>query len=767
MRYFLCETVLINNKGLGVNLESKVDQDTKKRRIPDVSIQDYFGIILRGKWIIFFTLIAVTLAAFLYTRFADPVYKASASILINTKMAQPAIFLDVLKRWESDKNFTQNELEILKSTSLASEVAQRLLDRKYLDSAKLLPILIIQPKKDEENHRQFATVDEIVGKFEKTVDFAELPETDVIQIIAKSKNATEAALIANTIAQAYYDRNIRGSRAKSQSFREFLEVQLVDKRRALSESEDSLQSYMDRHGIVSLDDESRKLIDQLANLESQRDETNISIQSLTKMLASYQEQIPEQQKTVAKAIGDANDPYIRLLQEQLAKLEVQRDVTVAQNPTITEKEIYSKKISEIDEQIKSLRTQLQKRTNEFLGNLLPGSQTGTETAAYLKQVIQRSIETKMELQTLEAKKKALNDVLATYEKQFGQLPGKNIRFARLQRAKLSNEKLYITIQEKYNDAVMTEQSQFGYVEIIDPATVPDKPSSPKVFLIHFLGLVLGFVLGVVIVFVKERLDLKIQSPEDLKREGLTIRGTIVQMKNGIKPNKENPLLGLSQPFSPVAEAFKHLRTNLQYVVDGKNIRSLLITSSRPGEGKTTILANLAIAFGQLGKKVLAVDADLRKPTLYTFFEGKIQPGLTEFLLGQSTIEEIIQPTRIENVYLVSSGGKSRSSSELISSAKMQKFLIDMQSEFDLVLLDSPPVLAGTEPTILSTLTDQVIVVVSAGETRFGELLRTIEELAEPQGKTPGVVLNKFNLYRAYGIPYGRSGYGYYPYASKS
>jgi len=748
-------------------LELKTEQETKKNRIPSISIQDYLGIIIRGKWIILSTVIIFIVAAFLFTKLTPPVYKATASILINTRMAQSSIFLDALKRWENDKNFTQNEMEILKSKSLASEVAQRLLERKYLDSAKLVPINIIQPDKDKEGVRQYATVDEIVGKFDKIVDFAEMPETDVIQINAKSKNALEAALIANTFAQVYYDRNIQASRAKSQAFREFLEKQLEDKKRALSQSEDSLQSYMDRYGIVSLDDESKKLIDKLASLESQRDETNINIQSLSKLLASYQEQIPEQQKTVAKAIGDANDPYIRMLQEQIAKLEVQRDVTVAQNPSITEKEIYSKKISEIDEQIKSLRNQLQKRTNEFLGNLLPGAQTGTETAGYLKQIIQKSIEAKMELQSLEAKKKALDAVIASYEGQFGQLPSKNIRFARLQRTKSSNEKLYITIQEKYNEALMTEQSQFGYVEIIDRATVPDKPSSPKVFLILALGLVMGGFVGVVIVFVKERLDLKIQSPEDLKREGLTLRGTIMQMKNGLKPSKDNPLLGLSQPFSPIAEAFKHLRTNLQFVVDGKAPRTVLITSSSPGEGKTTILANLAIAFGQLGKKVLTVDADLRKPNLFSYFDCKIEPGLTDFLMGRLRLEEIIQSTRVENVYFVGSGERTKNTSELMSSDQMKKFIADVQNRFDIILLDSPPVLAGTEPTILSLLADQVLLVVSAGQTRHSELMRAIEELSEPQGKIPGIVLNKFNLYRAYGIPYGRYGYGYYPYANKN
>lgn len=746
-----------------------IDPETtnKIKKIQEVSYQDYFGIILRGKWIIIGMIVAGFLTAFIYTKIIDPVYKATASILINTRLQQAAIILNGQTRWEGEKNFTQNELEILKSKALAAEVAAQLLDRMFVDDQKSIPLLIIQASKDDPQNRKFAPVDQIVGRLEKAIDFGEVPETDVIQINIKSPSGQEAALIANMVAKAYYDRNIRTSRAKSQAFREFLEAQLIDKRRELSDAEDSLQEFMDKYGIVLLDEQSRRMNDQLASLESQRDETDVNIQSLTKTLATYQEEIPEQQKAVSKAIGEANDPYIRILQEQLAQLEVNRDVAIAQNPGIADKNAYNKQLTDIDNQIASLRSQLQKRTDEFMGSLLPGAQTGTETAGYLRQVIQRSIEAKMDLQTLQAKKNALDNVISSHEAKFGLLPGKNTRFARLQRVKMSCERLYTTIQEKYNEAVMTEQSQFGYVEIVDNARPPSSPSSPKVFLLVALGTVLGLSIGIIVVFIKERIDIRIQTPEDLKREGMTIRGTIIEMKSGFEASKENPLLGMAQSFSPIAEAFKHLRTNLSFSSNGQVLKTLLVTSSKPGEGKSTILANLAIAFSQLGKRVVAVDGDMRKPTLYTFFGCHPEPGLSDFLLGDMQLDQIIQQTKVDNLHFIGSGVKSSKTSELISSPLMKRFLEIVQQHYDIVLIDSPPVLAGTEPTILSTLTDQVIMVVSAGDTRYSELHRAIEEISEPQGKVPGVVLNKFNIYRAYGIPYGRSDYGYYPYASKS
>ncbi|MBE0558743.1 MAG: hypothetical protein IH628_16070, partial [Proteobacteria bacterium] len=263
-----------------------------------------------------------------------------------------------------------------------------------------------------------ATVPLVVGRLTKTVEFDPVRESDVIRVTAKSKNPNEAVLIANTYAQAYYDRNMFASRARSRAVREFLDEQMQSKRGSLATAEDALQSYMEAKEVVSLDDEARKLIEQLSQLEALRDAADVSIQAAQKTLVSYQQQLAELGPNVARAIGEANDPYIRLLQDQIARLEVQRDVTVAQNPQAVGQDIYRQKLLEIDVQISALRIKLQDRTKTYLETVVPGTRVSgqaSDPAGFLSQVKQKVIELQIELQELQSRKTALIEQISQYE----------------------------------------------------------------------------------------------------------------------------------------------------------------------------------------------------------------------------------------------------------------------------------------------------------------------------------------------------------------
>src|SRR5512140_1539957 len=492
------------------------------------TLQDYMAIILRGKWIVFGVFLAVLGAAILFTKLVDPVYKAAAQVLLNTKELQSTIFLDAV-RPDGVKNITQNELAILNSTSLADTVAQRLIDMRYLDPVSKRRIPCTLPAQGEGSQDSTAPLWEVAGAVSEAIDFDPVRESDVITISAKSKDPVEAALIANTFAESYRDRNIYMSRAKTRSFREVLDAQAASKKRELGDIENNLQNYMEKQGIVSLDDEAKTTIDKLSQLEAQRDAADIDLKKLRNTLASYQEQLPQQETNVARVMAEASDPYIRLLQEQIAKLEVQRDVTMAQNPSSVGREILNDKVKEIESQIAALTARLQKRTDTFLSNLTPQSGSGQDAASYLKSVKQKIIEAQIEVQSLEAKKKALEEVIQQYERVFDKIPQKSMELARLQRARASDEKLYLMLQEKFNEANITEQSNIGYIEIIERAGIPIRPSSPKLLINLAIGVILGLGLGLVVVFVKEFLDVRIQSPEELKRHGYTPLAAVVGM----------------------------------------------------------------------------------------------------------------------------------------------------------------------------------------------------------------------------------------------
>ncbi|MBP1649178.1 MAG: capsular exopolysaccharide family [Bacteroidetes bacterium] len=747
------------------------------------SLQDYLAIILRGKWIVFGVFLAVLGATILFTKIVDPVYKASAQVLLNTKELQSTIFLDAV-RPDGVKNITQNELAILSSTSLTDTVAQRLIDQRYLEPETTRPIPITLVQTGDGSSDSIAPLKEVSGLISEVIDFDPVRESDVITISAKSKDPVEAALIANTFAESYRDRNVYMSRAKTRSFREFLDQQAASKKKELSDIEDNLQAYMEKQGIVSLDEESKNTIEKLSELEAQRDATEIELKKLKNTLASYQEQLPQQETNVARVMAEASDPYIRLLQEQIAKLEVQRDVTMAQNPTSVSREILNERVKEIESQIAQLTARLQKRTDTFLSNLTPQSGTGQDAASYLKSVKQKIIETAIEVQSLEAKKKALEEVIQQYERQFDRIPQKSLDLARLQRARTSDEKLYLMLQEKFNEANITEQSNIGYIEIIERASIPIKPSSPKLLINIAIGIVLGLGLGLVVVFVKEFLDVRIQSPEELKRHGYTPLAAVVGMdrelqklttgggrivggetaRKGLDPH----LITYSYPFSSVAESYRQVRTHLQFARQGAIPRVVVVSSPAPGEGKSTTAANLAIAVAQNGRKVLLIDADLRKPSLDRLFGLKKEPGLSDLLTARVTLPSAIQKTVVENLSVMVCGTIPPNPAEVLGSEKMRALVEQARSDYDVVLFDSSPVLAVTDPAVLATLSDGVILVVSAGKTTLEELQHGVELVEAVGGKILGVILNNLDLKRAYGIAYRKArGGSYGGYSAKA
>ena len=725
--------------------------------------EDYLQIILRGKWVIAASFLLVLGATAAYTYTTKPTYEATASVLVDTKGQQSSSFLFDVTGIGAVKNI-KNELEILKSRSLLEVVAQALLDRKFIDEGRQEQIEITKAPEDSLTVRGFATVAEVVGRFTGVVDFEPVRDSDVIKITARSNQAGEAALIANTFAKAYFDRNMFSSRTRSRAVREFLHSQLNTREQSLDTAEGELQKYMETQGIVSLDDEARKVIEQLSALEATRDATDIQIQSLTKTLSSYQEELAKVEPNVAKAMGEANDPYIRQMQDQLAKLEVQRDVTISQNPNVAGQDIFTQKLKEIDAQIVALRKNLQQRTDEYLKSILPGTTIATQNdpTAYLSQVKLKIVETKIEQQSLIAKKRSLSEVIGQYEQQFNKIPQKSIEYARLQRSRLSNEKLFLLVEEKYNEAAIKEQSEFGYIDIIDPAVVPLNPVSPKKRLNLLLGALLGLGLGITLVFGREYLDVRIRTPEDLKKRGLPPLTAIALMNGELKlmggktkvrmggAEIDAHLIAFSNPLSSIAESFRRLRTNVLYAQIDTPVQVLLVTSANPAEGKSTTVSNLAIAFAQTGKKTLLIDTDLRKPSIHTEFGLKREPGISDLLFGQAGEQEAIQRSVVDHLDILCCGTIPQNPAEILGSQKMREFLAQMKKKYDFILLDSPPALAVTDPSILATIVDGTLVIVSSGNTRVEALDRTLELIRGVGGKILGVVLNNFDLRQAYG-----------------
>jgi len=301
--------------------------------------------------------------------------------------------------------------------------------------------------------------------------------------------------------------------------------------------------------------------------------------------------------------------------------------------------------------------------------------------------------------------------------------------------------------------------------IIDRATANDRPVRPNRVQNILFAAVIGLFLGLGLALLQELFDDRINSADEAER--------VLKLPSlGYIPNIEEEGLRLIRDistFSPLMESYRTLRTNINFAAVGNAVRSMVVTSSVPAEGKSTTCANLAMAMAMDGKKVIIVDADLRRPSQHHLFKVDASPGLTDILIGSHTIDEVMRQTSVENVFIIPAGSPPPNPAELLGSAAMGRFLAEVETRADVVLLDTPPALAVADATVLAARTDGALLVVGYGDTKKTSVKRAKDMLARGNANILGTVLNRMEGagggYYYYGKYYMGSGYA--PYAPGS
>ena len=340
------------------------------------------------------------------------------------------------------------------------------------------------------------------------------------------------------------------------------------------------------------------------------------------------------------------------------------------------------------------------------------------------------------------------------------------RLAQLQSTLDLYKQLYINLLSSMESLRLIRLQNTPNAVQIEPATRPDKPVRPRPLTNTLLAGTVGLMLAAGIIFLVEYLDNTLKTMEDIERVlQLPVVGYIAEMK--YKAGSEEGLYVACQPRSPVSEAFRLLRTNLEFTSVDRPIRRLLITSTGPNEGKTTIAVNLAAIMAQGGKKVTLIDTDLRRPKMHRFLGLSNQFGLSDIFRGAATIKEMSQhKIELKDVSILTSGSLPPNPTELLASARMDQILHDAEQESDIIILDSPPSLVA-DMQILAAKVDGVLIVVYPGHTEADAALATLEQLKRVDARVIGVVLNRIPRHRAeyYGgyrlySPY-YAGYQYY------
>ena len=319
-----------------------------------------------------------------------------------------------------------------------------------------------------------------------------------------------------------------------------------------------------------------------------------------------------------------------------------------------------------------------------------------------------------------------------------------------QQAVLSEQLAQLQVDEAGNTAP---------VAFDDPARPPTAPSSPKPVRDGALGLAAGLVMGLGGAFLRDSLDDALISQEAAERTaGVPVLATVPHVPSWKR--RDRPLvISISNPTSPAAEAYRSLRTSLQFARQEREIRTILVTSPASEEGKTTTLANLGAVFAQAGNRVVLVSCDLRRPRIGKFLGVDESAGLTSVLVGQHTLEQVVRPVQgNQRLCVLASGPVPANPAELLNGQRAREVFATLKASFDIVLIDSPPVLPVTDAVVLSRQVDATLLVVACGRTRRGELQRAAEKLEQVNAPVIGMVLNEMTRQGTGG--YGQQ-YGYY------
>jgi len=713
-----------------------------------IDIIAYLKILWRRKLVMGTAVGATLVFTLIYTMISPKIYEASTSILIQQIPEGQKTFLTPWEYTGARDNFIQNQSQILKSRTNLKLVIDK-----------------IKENYDDENLPIFKNTDPITF-LAYNIIVKPIERTDIINVLVHSTSPEEAAVIANTVAENLLEQSRKTARSEVTEIRKFLEEQLKVVENNLKNSADSLRFFKEKNKVFALSTEAEALFSKLSTFDKEFNEAKTDYITKNKKLSYLKKKYEQNQRNIIVDITETKSPVILNFRDKLIKLETEYSNYLLQGLTLDHP-----KMQRIKNLIDDTKTHLRDEAKKLISSgaeksdLLTRNQKITEEIATLE----------VEIVSLEARESAIANIRNTYEYQFAKLPSKELRLAQLERAYKINDNIYEMLMEKYEEAKITEAGQLGNVKIIDNAFVPSFPIKPNKKKNILFALLVGIGIGLVFTVFTEYLDTSIKEPKDLEESvGEPTLGVIPNIDgrefvkryggNGKVPEVRKLLLTHYAPRSTISEAYRALRTNLQYFNTDKPIKSLLITSTLAKEGKSTIVSNLGITLSQRGLKTILVDADLRKPMIHKLFNVKMKPGITDWIINPKLkMEDVIRKTSIENLYVITSGNTPPNPTELLESKKMRDILDILKDNFDFILFDSPPIMVVTDAVVVSRMTDAVVLVVETRRTRKDTIKETKEIIENVGGKLLGAVLNKARFSRIDHVYGGYSGYGYYHY----
>lgn len=694
----------------------------------EIHLLDYVRMLYKRRWP---ALTAFTIAALLvcvYTFTTTPIYEARVQILIEKEATNVVSFKEAFEQNQVTDDYYQTQYKMLQSRGLARRTldALTLWDHPYFkpqDEASIVDTIVsapgslisgwfqgettAEPPMADETKAQSRTID----RFLDGLTVSPIRNSRLVDLKYDSPDAALSADIANGLAKAYIERNLEFKFMSSKEASDWLGKQLAEQRKQVDASEQALQKYREQTDAVSLEDRQNIVVQKLADLNGAV--TRAKTERIQKETAYNQIRSLQNDRTMLDTFpAILSNSFIQQQKGELADLQRQQ----AQ---------LSEKLGARHPEMVKLRLAIataEAKIQGEIGKVIQGMRNDYQQALAQEQSLAGALE--------QQKREALA------------LNRTGIEYGVLARDAASNRQIFESLMQRTKETGISGELKTSNIRVVDAAEVPRRPVKPNTRVNLLFALFGGATFAVSLAFFFEYLDNRIKNPDEVRQHlGLPFLGMVPAL---FDKAMQAPLINNGVPAS-FSESFRAVRTNLLFSSPDEGSRSIIVTSTGPGEGKSLVAANLAVALAQAGPRVLLIDADMRKPRVHSIFERPQQPGLSNVVVGNAKASEAIHKTAVSGLWIMPAGPHSPSPSELLGSKRFKDLMTSLTEHFDWVILDTPPVMAVTDSSVVAHLATGVLFVVGAEMTSRHSAQRALEQLDHARAQFVGVVLNRVDL----------------------
>ena len=709
-----------------------------------VTLRDQLLKLKRRRWLILGTMAVLTLLTWLFVERMTPLYTATSTVMIETRQQQTLDVESVVSGLPPDVETIQGEIAIIQSRGLAQKVVDKLsLDRlpefnpdlrekSFFDPVGwvkggvnwvvgLFSAETPQPAADPKEELRNRIVSNVLNKLEAKPR----GRSRVIEIAFTSEDRQLSANVANTFADLYIMEQLEAKFEATERATRWLNERVAELRDQTEASEKAVEEYRAKAGLLEGEGAT------LAAQELSR--LNAELILLRSNTAEAEARLRAAES--ARGVSNVNSLPMAVLQNPLIQTLQQQQIQLNRRQAELSENLGDKHPTML--QLKAEMADLAGRIRDEVNKIISGLRNEVAIARQREQVVTA------ELNRLKT--------------QAGGRCQSVVQLKGLENDAGAKRLLLTTLMQRFNETALQQDLQQADARVISPAPVPLRPSSPNVPLVLGLALFFSAILGVILAYVAEQLDQGFRSAEQLSQiTGVSSLGIVPQLGRGNRDVVPQDYF-LKKPRSAFGESVSSAVASLFLTSGEKRPRSIMVTSSLPAEGKSTMSVNIARAVSQSGLRTLLIDGDLRRPTLHTLLGLPMAPGLVEYLQDKAGLEDIVRRDPKSGVDFIAAGGQVSNPLHFLAADKTRAFIHGLSKHYDFVVVDSSPVMVVSDSRILSRYVDETVFVVRWARTRREHVIHSLKQLVEAGANVGGVLLSMVNTKRHADYSFGDSG----------